>query len=455
MTPLYRGAIKSIESSGGKYDLLGPVTNSGDRAYGAYQVMGNNIPEWTQKHLGKAMTPEEFLASPDAQDTVFDKQFGSYVQKYGNPQDAASAWFTGGPLASGANKRDILGTSGSGYVDKFNKFVAANGDNPTAAINSAAGINSVGPGAMTSAFAAPEDAGALNTKNVLGAGALSTGAPEVDKASVIGQGLSGIGASLAGISSPAQAAAITQQAALMKKAQTDNGSWSVHILPNGQVMRINSKTNATQILPGNYAKAEDTPKEIERQKLEAKNEDARYTTTQDAVGAADEALSTIKQLRAAVQNKDVTFGGLGNSAATAKNIAYSLGMDVKGLTDTQIVEKLSTQMQLAKGKLLPGAISNYEDQLMGKANGLGLDKSREANLASLDALEALHNHTKTLAAAARDYKKAHGALDDGWDAYRTQYAPATPTTTSVPPAATVPAKPMGTFKTKSGISYSY
>ncbi|MER9901599.1 phage tail length tape measure family protein [Mesorhizobium sp. M0130] len=119
----YASAIRSIESAGsGGYSALGPWTN-GDRAYGAYQVMGNNIPSWSKDALGKSLTPDQFLADPAAQDAIFQKQFGKYLTKYGNPQDAASAWFTGGPLKSGAGATDVLGTSGSVYVDKFNAAV--------------------------------------------------------------------------------------------------------------------------------------------------------------------------------------------------------------------------------------------------------------------------------------------------------------------------------------------
>ena len=118
----WANAIASIESAGsGGYSALGPITQRGNRAYGRYQVMDFNIGPWTEKYLGKRLTPQEFLASPEAQDAVFRGEFGSYVQKYGNPQDAASAWFTGQPRSSGANRKDILGTTGSGYVEKFNR----------------------------------------------------------------------------------------------------------------------------------------------------------------------------------------------------------------------------------------------------------------------------------------------------------------------------------------------
>ncbi|MCS0459539.1 phage tail length tape measure family protein [Rhizobium favelukesii] len=115
----YAKAIQSIES-GGNYGALGPLTKSGDRAYGAYQVMGANIPSWTKGATGQSLTPNQFLANSSAQDAVFSKYFGASVSKYGNPQDAASVWFTGRPRAQGAGASDILGTTGSAYVDKFN-----------------------------------------------------------------------------------------------------------------------------------------------------------------------------------------------------------------------------------------------------------------------------------------------------------------------------------------------
>lgn len=114
----YRDAIASIESAGsGDYAALGPQTH-GDRAYGRYQVMGNNIPSWTKDALGQELTPSQFVADPKAQDATFDKVFGGYLQS-GSPQDAASRWFTGRPLAEGGDSHDALGTSGNQYVDKF------------------------------------------------------------------------------------------------------------------------------------------------------------------------------------------------------------------------------------------------------------------------------------------------------------------------------------------------
>ena len=115
----YADAISRIES-GGRYDLLGPRTSSGDRAYGKYQVMGENIPQWTRDALGRSMTPSEFLANPQAQDTVFNHRFGGYVNKYG-PGGAARAWFAGEGGMNNPNARDQLGTSVGSYERQFLK----------------------------------------------------------------------------------------------------------------------------------------------------------------------------------------------------------------------------------------------------------------------------------------------------------------------------------------------
>lgn len=115
----YRDAIASIESRGsGDYSAIGPVTKNGDRAYGRYQVMGKNIPEWTKAALGKAMTPEQFLADKSAQDAVFDHRFGMYVRKYG-PEGAARAWFGGEGAVNNPDAKDALGTSVAEYGKKF------------------------------------------------------------------------------------------------------------------------------------------------------------------------------------------------------------------------------------------------------------------------------------------------------------------------------------------------
>lgn len=116
----YKAAIAMIESRGsGGYSAIGPVTRTGDRAYGKYQVMGANIPEWSKDATGRSMTPAEFLASPETQEAVFKKQFGKYVEKYG-ASGAAAAWFAGEKGMHHPERSDG-GKTVSGYVSQFNR----------------------------------------------------------------------------------------------------------------------------------------------------------------------------------------------------------------------------------------------------------------------------------------------------------------------------------------------
>lgn len=120
-------AISGIES-GGNYGAIGPVTKSGDRALGKYQVMAANVPQWTREALGREMTPREFLDSPEAQDAVFNHKFGGYVSKYG-PEGASKAWFAGEKGMNNPNAKDILGTSVDKYASRFMNAYAGDSAN--------------------------------------------------------------------------------------------------------------------------------------------------------------------------------------------------------------------------------------------------------------------------------------------------------------------------------------
>ena len=116
----YADAIASIES-GGSYTAVGVKTASGDQALGRYQVMGANLPEWSKAAVGRAVSKEEFLSSPELQDAIFKDRFGKFLKEHGNPQDAASVWLSGRPRNQAGDVEDALGTNVSEYVQKFNK----------------------------------------------------------------------------------------------------------------------------------------------------------------------------------------------------------------------------------------------------------------------------------------------------------------------------------------------
>ena len=95
---------------------------AGDRALGKYQVMGKNVGPWTKQYLGREVSPEEFLASPQIQEDLMTARARDLYQKYGSEEDVASVHFTGQPLAkAGGSVADDTGTTNSVYQDLFKK----------------------------------------------------------------------------------------------------------------------------------------------------------------------------------------------------------------------------------------------------------------------------------------------------------------------------------------------
>lgn len=90
------------QESGRNYRAVNP--DSG--ALGAYQVMPANLADWGRRHVGRAVTPREFLASPELQDTIARGQLRDYwntaLEASGGDTDiatrrTAAAWYSGNP----------------------------------------------------------------------------------------------------------------------------------------------------------------------------------------------------------------------------------------------------------------------------------------------------------------------------------------------------------------------
>lgn len=112
--------IARVES-GGKYDALGPTVEkgqyAGEQALGKYQIMPGNIPSWSKEALGYEVSPEEFLANPELQDSIAKYKMDQAYKKYGNAEDVASVWFTGRPKSQAGGKvADVTGTTNDEYI---------------------------------------------------------------------------------------------------------------------------------------------------------------------------------------------------------------------------------------------------------------------------------------------------------------------------------------------------
>lgn len=213
----YRDAISAIES-GGRYDNLGPVTKTGDRAYGRYQVMGANIPEWSQAALGRRVTPQEFLADPSLQDAVFDHRFGNYAQKYG-PEGAARAWFAGEGGMNNMGAQDQLGTSVSSYAQRFNNAMGQGGEQPT---EMSAQSRTPPPQNLDVFGAAPKQSGGFDFKG-------------------FGNSLTRMGAAAMSASNPKGAAAL---AGTIDEDPKD--LWITQTLPDGRVIQSNRRDGSVR-----------------------------------------------------------------------------------------------------------------------------------------------------------------------------------------------------------------
>lgn len=121
----FLSALAKRESGGQKdpYTAIGKKTKSGDVAYGKYQIMGNNIPSWTKQYLGTAMTPEQFMNDPQAQDQLMTKRATDLYKQYGDWSDVASVHFSGQPVAKAGNAADVNGTTVPQYVQDILKFM--------------------------------------------------------------------------------------------------------------------------------------------------------------------------------------------------------------------------------------------------------------------------------------------------------------------------------------------
>jgi hypothetical protein len=117
-------AVKDIESSGGDYSVRGPLVTKGmykgERAMGAYQVMPGNLPQWSKAALGREVSEEEFMNSPEIQDAVFIDQMKKAKDKHGSVEDAVSVWFSGQPVNKAGNASDGYLTTPE-YVSKFQR----------------------------------------------------------------------------------------------------------------------------------------------------------------------------------------------------------------------------------------------------------------------------------------------------------------------------------------------
>ena len=96
--------------------------SDGTYDWGKYQVNEKNIGPWTKQYYGTELSVKEFLANPDAQEKVYEGEFGRLVKKYG-VRGAAAAWNGG---EGGMNS-----STAQAYADRFMRNLGAGGGSDT------------------------------------------------------------------------------------------------------------------------------------------------------------------------------------------------------------------------------------------------------------------------------------------------------------------------------------
>jgi hypothetical protein len=122
----FMAAIRKMESGSyaGNYSAVGPVTSTGNRARGAYQIMEQYWDAWATE----AGLPGAQIQSRAAQDAVARHRMSSYFRQLGDWRLVAIAWFAGMSTARKAKDlgiesvsgiSDVLGTTISTYVERI------------------------------------------------------------------------------------------------------------------------------------------------------------------------------------------------------------------------------------------------------------------------------------------------------------------------------------------------
>lgn len=160
-------AVTAKQESGGKYDHVTTTKNRQGQpqsAIGKYGVMDFNVGPWTKEILGKEMTPQEFLSSPEAQDAVYKGKMGQYIAKHG-PEGAGRAWLGGPGGVNNPQRRDPLGTAVGDYGSDFAKALQLA---PTDGGEPASFAPGDGRGAIVSALRGGAPAATIGPKAVPG-----------------------------------------------------------------------------------------------------------------------------------------------------------------------------------------------------------------------------------------------------------------------------------------------
>lgn len=115
------------KESGGSYRAVNP--DSGALGYG--QVMPANLPSWSRAAIGREVSRQEFLDSPDIQVAIINHRLGLYLQEElaaGHDKDTAirrvaSRWYSGRPHLYANQRRQFYGGREYPSIDSYTRDI--------------------------------------------------------------------------------------------------------------------------------------------------------------------------------------------------------------------------------------------------------------------------------------------------------------------------------------------
>lgn len=107
------------QESGGNYGARGIRTRWGT-ALGKYQILDSNLSAWGRQALGRSISAQEFLRSPQLQEQIARFKLKEYYDKYG-AAGAAKAWYGG----EGAARRSSNRRNNGGRFPSLNSYASS------------------------------------------------------------------------------------------------------------------------------------------------------------------------------------------------------------------------------------------------------------------------------------------------------------------------------------------
>lgn len=138
----------------------------------------------------------------------------------------------------------------------------------------------------------------------------------------------------------------------------------------------------------------------------------------DSAISAQQRLTQLDRMDAALSNPDVYTGAAGESINSLKKLAQSVGLDVSGVADAELVQTIGNQFAMelrnpSGGAGLPGATSDRDLAFL-QSIPPGLGKTPAGNKLAIQWQKRVQQRNIEVAQLARDYEARRGRLDGGF-----------------------------------------